>query len=172
MVGHGGPVRSVAFSPDGKILASGSEDRSVRLWHIATGECAEILHEHTKPVRAVAFSPNGNFLASGSEDQTVRLWDMNTWKCLTILNCFGKQDEESNWVWSVAFSPDGQILASAGEDGTIRLWDIQTGEYLDTLQPDRPYEQMNITGVTGVSEAQKVTLRVLGAIDEPVGSKQ
>jgi WD40 repeat protein len=170
--GHGGPVRSVAFSPDGKILASGSEDRSVRLWHIATGECAEILHEHTKPVRAVAFSPNGNFLASGSEDQTVRLWDMNTWKCLTILNCFGKQDEESNWVWSVAFSPDGQILASAGEDGTIRLWDIQTGEYLDTLQPDRPYEQMNITGVTGVSEAQKVTLRVLGAIDEPVGSKQ
>jgi len=69
-------------------------------------------------------------------------------------------------VWSVVFSPDGQILASAREDGTIRLWDVQTGEHLDTLQPDRPYELMNIAGVTGINEAQKTTLKTLDAVED------
>jgi len=68
-------------------------------------------------------------------------------------------------VWSVAFSPDGCTLASGSQDETIKLWDVQTGECLKTLRPDRPYERMNITGVTGLTEAQKATLRALGAVE-------
>jgi WD40 repeat protein len=66
---------------------------------------------------------------------------------------------------SVVFSSDGKILASSSQDETIKLWDVQTSECLKTLRPPRPYEGMNITGVTGLTEAQKATLKVLGAIE-------
>ncbi len=68
-------------------------------------------------------------------------------------------------LWSVAFSPNGEIIASGSEDGTIKLWDVQTGECLNTLTTPRPYEGMNITGVTGLTEAQKNTLKALGAVE-------
>jgi WD40 repeat protein len=68
-------------------------------------------------------------------------------------------------VVSIAFRPDGQVLASGSEDGTIKLWHTETGECLTTLIPDRPYEGMNITGVKGLTEAEKGTLKALGAIE-------
>jgi WD40 repeat protein len=108
----------------------------------------------------VAFSPDGKTLVSGSEDQTVRFWNTNTGQCLTILQ------GHTHGVRSVAFSPDGQIVASGSGDGTIKLWDVQTGKCLKTLRSDRPYERMNITGVTGLTEVQKASLRALGAIEE------
>jgi WD40 repeat protein len=158
--GHADWIFSVAFSPDGKTLASGSQDRTVRLWEVSTGHCLMTLQGHADWVRSVAFSPDGKTLASGSPDQTVRLWDISTGHCLMTLQ------GHNHWVYSVAFSLDGLVLTSGSTDGTIKLWNIQTGECLKTLRNDRPYEHMNITGLTGLTEAQKIALKALGAIED------
>ncbi|HBW58459.1 MAG TPA: hypothetical protein DEF27_11915 [Oscillatoriales bacterium UBA8482] len=93
---------SVAFHPNFPILASESDDQTIKIWDIQTGECLQTLQGHRNKVRSIAFSPDGQFLVSGSEDKTVRLWDLDTGKCVHTL--LGHQ----GWVWSVDFSPDGQ----------------------------------------------------------------
>ncbi|MBU7587472.1 MAG: NACHT domain-containing protein [Nostoc sp. TH1S01] len=158
--GHVGSVASVAFNPDGQTLASGSIDKTIKLWNISTGECLKTFQGHTALVWSVAFSPNGTTLASGSTDHTIRLWSISTGECLKILQ------EHTDWIWSVTFSPDGQTLASGSQDGTIKLWDIRTGECLKTLRCERPYEAMNITGIIGLTQAEKASLKALGAIED------
>jgi len=158
--GHSNWVWSVVFSPDRQTIASGSIDQTVKLWDVSTGQCLNTLQEHSDGVLSVAFSPDGKTLASSSTDQTVKLWKVSTGQCLKTLQ------EHSNWVWSVAFSPDGQTIASGSEDGTIKLWDVKTGECLKTLSPPRPYEGMSITGVRGLTDAQKTTLKALGAVED------
>ncbi|MHC5857640.1 WD40 domain-containing protein [Nostoc sp.] len=157
--GHSNRIRSVTFSPDGQTLASGSDDQTVKLWDIYMGKCLTTLQEHTNRVWSVAFSPDGQILASASEDQTVKLWDVYNGKCLKTL-------PGANWVKSVAFSPDGQTLICGSQEETIKLWDVSTGECLRTLRSPRPYEGMNITGVTGLTAAQLVTLKALGAVED------
>jgi WD40 repeat protein/DNA-binding CsgD family transcriptional regulator len=157
--GHSNRVRSVTFSPDGQLLVSGSDDQTVKLWDVHNGQCLATLQEHTNRVWSVAFSPDGQLLASGSADQTVKLWDVHTSKCVKTL-------QGANWVRSVAFSPDGQTLICGSQDETIKLWDVLTGECRKTLRSLRPYEGMNITGVTGLTTAQLVTLKALGAVED------
>jgi len=153
-------VFCVAFSPDGQILASGGSDRTIRLWDVSTGHCLKVLEGHTDRVLCVAFSPDSYNLASGSDDGTVRLWDVSIGLCRQIGSCHSKG------VFSVAFSPQGTMLASGSKDETIKLWDISTGEGLKTLRSSRPYEGMNITGVTGLTSSQKATLLALGAVED------
>ncbi|MEH1939735.1 MAG: NB-ARC domain-containing protein [Nostoc sp.] len=157
--GHTSWVLSVAFSPEGKTLASSSKDKTVKLWDVSTGECLKILLGHTSWVLSVAFSPEGKLLASVSVDQTVRLWDVQSGQCIKTL--YG----HTHWIRSVAFSPDSRTLVSGSEDETVKLWDVLTGECLKTLRNERPYEGMNITGVTGLTEATIASLKVLGAIE-------
>lgn len=157
--GHSDQVWCVAFSPNGNTLASGSDDHTIRIWNITGGNCLRTLQGHTHWVRGIAFSPDGHTLVSGSHDQTIRLWDTRTGHSLGVLQ------GHTSWIWSVALSPDGRIIASGSDDGTVKLWSTQSGECIRTLRGERPYERMNITGVTGLSEVQKVALRTLGAIE-------
>lgn len=122
--GHTNIVRSVTFSPTEKLLASGSDDWTVRLWDPTGGKCLRTLEGHTDYVWDIAFSPDGSLLASASSDHTVRLWDPASGKCLRKLKGHPRE------VMSVAFSPDGGLLASASQDQTVRLWDTKSGGLL------------------------------------------
>jgi WD40 repeat protein len=156
---HTNWVCSIAFSPQGKTLASGGADQIVRIWDVSTGQCLRTFKGHTNWVRSVAYSLDGQTLASGGADQMVRIWDVSTGQCLIVLQ------GHTSLVYSIAFIDFGQLLASASEDQTIRLWDIETGKCIKILRNERPYEGMNITSVAGLTEAQKVTLKALGAVE-------
>ena len=131
--GHPPWVWSVAYSPDGGTLASGSTDETIRLWDIATGEVLATLSGHTDWVCGVTYSPNGRTLASGGGDNKVRLWDVSTGDLLVTLTGHADEDPDSAGVWSVTYSPDGSTLASGGSDDKVRLWDAATGGLLATL---------------------------------------
>lgn len=131
----------------------------MKLWDVRTGQCLKTLQAHPSWGESVAFSRDGQILAGGSDESTVRLWEVSTGQCLKTLP--GHTDK----VWSVAFSSDGQTLVSGSQDETVKIWNVKAGECLNTLIADRPYEGMNITGVTGLTEAQKAILKTLGAVE-------
>jgi WD40 repeat protein len=125
--GHQGKVYSIAFSPNGELLVSGSGDETVKLWNPSTGKLLQTRSGswwsgHTDLVHAVAFSPNGQIFASASWDKTIKLWNMNTGQRLHALS---EYPHVSN---TIAFSPNGALIASGGSSRRIKLWNTQTGE--------------------------------------------
>jgi WD40 repeat protein len=154
---HSDQVHSIAFSPDGKTLASASFDRTLKLWDVSTGKCLETLSEHTDQLLCVTYSRDGKLLASSGHDRTVRIWDANTGECVRVLT------EHEEAVEAVRFNPDSSLIASCSQDATIRIWDVKTGDHKKLLRVSRPYEGMNISGVTGLSDAEKALLLSLGA---------
>ncbi len=168
--GHSAWIWSVVFSPipshefggqggKGKyLLVSSGDDSSVRFWDLTTGQCLNVLEANSK-VWSVAFSRDGQMLACACEDSSIKLWDVATSQLKTFSG-------HRSRVFNVAFSGDGQILSSSSEDETIKLWDVATGQCLNTLRAERPYEGTNIAGIKGLTEAQKLTLKALGAVEE------
>ncbi|WP_242037803.1 NB-ARC domain-containing protein [Tolypothrix sp. FACHB-123] len=157
--GHYCFIGRIAFSPNSQILATGNMEYKIQFWDISTGNCWQTSQGHEANVTDVKFSPNGKLVASVSHDQTIKLWDSQTGECLQTLR------GHNNFIWAIAFHPQGHVLASGSQDETVRLWDIVTGECLQILRSPRPYEGMNIQGVTGLTPAQKATLKILGARD-------
>jgi WD40 repeat protein len=161
------PIRSIAWSPDSKSIACGSDDQQLRIWDVPTGQVLRAWQAHTNWIWSVAWSPDGMQLISSSADQTIKLWNPCSGQELRTLQ------GHTGAVLSVAHKPTADtttskgMIASGSWDETIKLWDTQTGSCLKTLRSDRPYEGMNITGIVGVTEAQKTTLKMLGAIEHP-----
>jgi WD40 repeat protein len=154
-----GRVWSVAFNPDNTLLAGGCDDQVVRIWNVQNGDCIQILPHTSRGVWAVAFSADGELLASGGDDLVVRIWSTTTWQAVCELT------GHTNRIRSLSFSPQGNLLVSGSDDETVKVWNIASMTLKYNLRANRPYESMNITGVTGLTNAQRAMLKALGGLE-------
>ncbi|EDR01074.1 uncharacterized protein LACBIDRAFT_395470 [Laccaria bicolor S238N-H82] len=158
LAGHDDYVTSVAFSPDGIHIVSGSDDKTVRVWDAQTGQSVmDPLKGHSSLVTSVAFSPDGRHIVSGSNDDTVRVWDAQTGQ--SIMDPLKGHD---HIVTSVAFSPDGRHIVSGSNDETVRVWDAQTGQ--SVMDPLKGHDH-DVTSVAFSPDGRHI---VSGSNDETV----
>ncbi|NER34161.1 MAG: protein kinase [Oscillatoria sp. SIO1A7] len=155
LTGHPESVNSVAISPDGQALISGSWDNTIKIWNLKTGKLQNTLTGHTTNVNSVAISPDGKTLVSGSWDNTIKTWNLETVTPQSTLA------GHTGTVWSVAISPDGQTLVSGSWDKTIKIWNLETGTLQNTLTG-------HTTNVNSVAISPDGKTLVSGSVDKTI----
>lgn len=153
-------LHALAFSPNGRFLAVGGAESIIQLWQMPERRPLYTLQGHTSSIYGLAFSMDGKILASSSGDQTIRLWDLSTGELVRILR------GHTGVVTALLLHPNGRRLISSSGDETMKIWELATGVCLHTLRPTGLYDGMKITGATGLTHAQKASLKVLGAVEE------
>jgi WD40 repeat protein/transcriptional regulator with XRE-family HTH domain len=162
LAGHHGTINCVTWSTDGTKLASGGSGGvggELFVWDAQRGKRMYALAGHPRMVNAVAWGSSEDVLISGDSEGILRWWNIRSGTCIQL------REAHQGAIQSLRRSPEGTKLASCGDDGAIRLWDLQTGTYLQTLRRDRPYERMDISGLSGITPAQRASLIALGAVD-------
>jgi WD40 repeat protein len=163
LAGHQRGVKSLAWSSDGTRLASsagGVAGGELFVWDARSGERLFTFDELPEMIYSAAWGKDERWLISGGGDGVLQWWDLERKQCVFV------REAHRGTIQSLRRSPDGKQLASCGDDGAIRLWDLEHGRPLQTLRRDRPYERLDITGIQGLTEAQRESLRGLGAFEQ------
>jgi len=156
--GHSKDIWGICFSDDGKLLVSTSDDATIKVWNTAFSQPLKTIKGHTGRIRTLDFHPNSEIIASGSDDKTIKIWNINTGKLLATLS------GHTSRVREVKFSSCGAFIVSASEDSTCRLWNFRNQSLINIIQCPRPYENVLVTGATGINQAEINSLVKLGAI--------
>jgi len=149
--GHTGWVRHAAFSPDGKLVITASDDETARIWEVRSGQIVAELHGHRGIVSYAAFSPDSRLVVTASGDNTARIWEARSGAMRAELAHESSRPSE-RWVWKAAFSPNGQLVITAGWDGTARIWDTTTGNIVAVL----PGHSGGVTGAVFSPDGEHV----------------
>jgi WD40 repeat protein len=157
--GHPSAIWGLGISGDGQLMVSCGFEGTVRLWDVSNAQPLATFQGHTGAVWGAALSADGRLVASGGEDATIRLWEARTERPLATLR------GHTGAVQVVALSADGGVLVSGGFDGMVRVWDTSSGTCLQALRSSRRYERMDITGLSGITAAQRTAIQALGAVD-------
>lgn len=161
LTGNEGMITGLAWSPDGTLLgasASGKEHGEILIWDPNRGEHQYTLGGDKGTIHALAWGASNAVLVSGGDDGNLRWWDMAQGMCVRV------RLAHEGAVQALRRTTDGTTLASCGDDGAIMLWDLDSGSHRQTLRRDRPYERLDITGLLGITDAQRTSLLALGAI--------
>lgn len=161
--GHRGMVTALAWTADGARLASGSWGHGrdqLFIWDAQSWKRVRALADPNDLVFGVAWSADGTRLVSAGSDGMLRWWNPQNGECLL------SRPGHEGPVQALRPSPDGRLLASCGDDGAIQIWQLDSGEQVATLRRDRPYERLDITGVEGLTAAEKLALKMMGAVEQ------
>jgi len=155
---HSRAVYGLAWHPVDALLASGGEDGVLRCWDTSRGTQSTIFADNRAPITTVVWNRQGDLLISGSKDGMLRWWDSQ--------NKTQRHAQQGHraWIFASSVSPDDTLLASCGSDGLIQLWDVSHATHRAALHSEQPYEALDITDALGLSEAQKASLKLLGAV--------